>query len=616
MDASKHGLGAVIMQQGHPLAYASKALDCTQTNYAVIEKELLAICFGCKRFHEYLYGKQITVETDHKPLLAIMTKPLHMLSARMQRMRMRLQHYNLKLIHRPGKEMFIADTLSRAFANDTEPEDLFDDEVEVNIVQVSQDKLIQFRNLTAMDPSLQNLKNAVLHGWPDQVKLCTPDLRPYFTYRDEITYEDELLFKGNRIIIPSNLRSDMLKRIHESHMGITKSKQLARDFLYWPGMSAQIEDVVSKCSSCQSYRKQQSVEPMISHDIPNLPWSKVATDLFSYKGRDYIICVDYFSKYPDIALLPDTSADSVISALKTIFARFGIPDTCISDNGPQYASYKFAEFARTWEFEHKTSSPAYPQSNGQVERAIQTVKNIIKKCDRAGDDANIGLLNYRNTQIDGVNKSPAQMLFSKRLRSRIPTKTQLLKSSGRSETDHSKLKNRQNIQKRYYDRAKRTTMPKADLHTGDKIRFRTLQGEWKPGTVHKNNIDTPRSYEIHDTRGKIFNRNRMHILPTKEQFTSTIPERIYNQHSQAKRNKCTEQKQTLTSPEVITRNFPADRQQKTPIDKVKPDQTDITHQNPVTVTSVQTPTQNTVPVPPMRTTRSGRQVKPVERLDL
>ncbi|RXN13855.1 Retrovirus-related Pol poly from transposon [Labeo rohita] len=113
VDASKYGLGAVLLQEGKPLAYASKSLTDTEINYAQIEKELLAILWGCKRFHQYVYGRHITVESDHKPLEAIIRKPLSAAPPRLQRMILQLQKYSFTIVHVPGKNIPVADTLSR-----------------------------------------------------------------------------------------------------------------------------------------------------------------------------------------------------------------------------------------------------------------------------------------------------------------------------------------------------------------------------------------------------------------------------------------------------------------------------------------------------------------------
>ena len=122
VDASKYGLGATLIQEGRPLAYASKALTPTEVNYAQIEKEMYAILFGAKRFYQFVYGRHVIVQTDHKPLVAIKKKPLHAAPARLQRMLLQLQKFDLEFQHLPGKSIPLADTLSRKFTQDTYPE--------------------------------------------------------------------------------------------------------------------------------------------------------------------------------------------------------------------------------------------------------------------------------------------------------------------------------------------------------------------------------------------------------------------------------------------------------------------------------------------------------------
>lgn len=115
VDASSKGLGAALVQDEQPIVYASRALTKSQQNYAQIEKEALAISFGCEKFHQYIFGRSVTVESDHKPLQSIFKKSLHQAPARLQRLLLSLQKYDLNVIFKPGKTMFLADTLSRAF---------------------------------------------------------------------------------------------------------------------------------------------------------------------------------------------------------------------------------------------------------------------------------------------------------------------------------------------------------------------------------------------------------------------------------------------------------------------------------------------------------------------
>ena len=162
-------------------------------------------------------------------------------------------------------------------------------------------------------------------------------------------------------------------------------------------MNSQIEDNVSQCfTTCTQFRKAQPAESLISHEIPDRPWSKIATDLYHLNGPQYLILVDYYSKFPEVIPLNSTKAGPVITAMKFIFACQGIPDV-ISDNGPPFDSDVFASFARNWEFEHTTNSPGFPQSSGQAEHCIQTVKTLLRKAELARKDPFLALLEYRNT---------------------------------------------------------------------------------------------------------------------------------------------------------------------------------------------------------------------------
>ncbi len=177
-----------------------------------------------------------------------------------------------------------------------------------------------------------------------------------------------ILFKGEKIIIPASLRHCMLEKIHTGHMGIDKCKQRARDIMFWPGMSRCIETMVKKCSTCQEHLPANTKEPMIPHRIPDRLWQVVGTDIFSWQGQNYINTVDYYSRFFELDRLTSTTSSSIIHKLKAAFARHGIPEVVVSDNGPQYVSKEFESFSQSWEFKHTTANPHYPQSNGLAER--------------------------------------------------------------------------------------------------------------------------------------------------------------------------------------------------------------------------------------------------------
>ena len=324
-----------------------------------------------------------------------------------------------------------------------------------------------------------------------------------------VTYEaDGILFHNSKVIVPVELCGDMLKRIHEGHLGMDKSKSLARTTLYWPGRSRDIENMIARCATCISCRRQQPSEPLMSYSVPDYPWQRVGADIFTLYGRDYLLVVDYYSKFPEICHLHAKTASEVIVNLKSIFSRNGIPEEVVADNMP-FGSREFQHFAVDWNFSITTSSPNYPKSNGQAEPAIQTVKGLLRKAEQSGTDPNIALLQYRNASVAGSTLSPAQLLMSRNLRSKIPVTTKLLQpkvTDGRSQ-----LQNRQDKQKAYHDRHVKELKP---LKAGNVVRIRH-NGEWVRGVVW-NQHHAPRSNVVKTHTGVLLRRNRRHLIHTAE----------------------------------------------------------------------------------------------------
>ena len=240
----------------------------------------------------------------------------------------------------------IADTLSRAYLlSEPAPEknncDVFavrQEEYlikcmeEINMVEflpITAERLADLREKTEQDESLQKLKHVIKVGWPDKKEEVPAEIGNYFHFKEELTIQDGIRFKGNRVIVPVALRPLMVKKVHSSHIGIEGCLRKARDVLFWPGMSAEIKDSIGKCDTCNSYQKNQQKEPLIPHDPQ--------------------------------------------------FARHGIPDTLYSDNGPQFSSREFQEFALDWQFDSQTSSPHYPQSNGRLKMLSSQQRNYSQR---------------------------------------------------------------------------------------------------------------------------------------------------------------------------------------------------------------------------------------------
>ena len=381
VDASKYGLGATLLQEGRPVSYASKTLTQTEIGYAQIEKEMLGILFGAKRFHEYIYGRRVTVESDAKPLSSIAKKPLSSAPLRLQRILLQLQRYDLDIKHVSGRDIPLADTLSRKFLPDTYPElseglDLHVHTV-FSTISVSDRKLEQVRQATRNDVQFQTLKRTILDGWPETRKMCPPSILEYWNHRDELSVADDIIIRAQKIVIPTSLRLDMTQAVHESHMGVEKSLQRAKDIMFWPRMTSDITNFVLKCDICHQYRASNTKQPLQSHQIPDRPWQVAGTDVFTFDNKDYLVTLDYFSRYFEVDLLPTTTSISIIRKLKTIFARHGIVEKLVCDNASYYTSEAFNSFAQEWNFRVVHSSPRFPQSNGLSEKTVSIVKRIF-----------------------------------------------------------------------------------------------------------------------------------------------------------------------------------------------------------------------------------------------
>ena len=176
----------------------------------------------------------------------------------------------------------------------------------------------------------------VQNGWPEDKRRVHGPIAKYWSERGNISLHDGLLLRGRRIIIPPRLRADVLRRLHDGHQGITKTRANAASSVWWPGISQDITKVVQNCATCEKYRRER-IEPMKGTEFPDRPWSRVGVDFFQHKDKHYLLAVDYFSRDVEICLVSkDVNSSQTILQLKRIFSRHGIPDILFTDNGPQF----------------------------------------------------------------------------------------------------------------------------------------------------------------------------------------------------------------------------------------------------------------------------------------
>ena len=251
------------------------------------------------------------------PLKSIFKKSIIKSPPRIQRFLLRLQRYNFEMHYIQGSRLTVADTLSRAALKNCSPE-IEDEEMRfyvhsvVSKYLISANRLSQFQKETEKDESLQILKAYIEKGWPLQPKDIPLIIRPYFNYRQEFSTLDGLILKENRIVIPISMRNEMKRLLHTGPLGMVKMKGRARETVFWPGITMEIEDIVHNCESCQRYQNKLQREKPISHDIPEIPWRKVGTDLFELDKKDYVIVVDYTSNFYDFSQIPDKRSSTVV----------------------------------------------------------------------------------------------------------------------------------------------------------------------------------------------------------------------------------------------------------------------------------------------------------------
>jgi len=518
-DASSYGIGGVILQEHpsglKPVAFYSRSLSMAERKYAQIEKECLAGVCACERFAMYLVGLQsFRLLTDHKPLVPLINnRDIDQTPIRCQRLLMRMMRFNAQAEHTPGKNLVIADTLSRnPVGVGINMIDELEDDVEAYVGAVtsawpsSEDKLAQIRVETQNDGVLKQVLFYTTAGWPQNFKEVTPNIGPYFNDRGALSVVDGLLVHGCRIVIPESMRDEVLHRIHEGHQGMVKCAARAKSSVWWPGITVEIQRLVQQCSKCQTDRCTQRKEPLMSTPTPSRPWAKVAADFAEYKGQKYLVLVCYYSKYIEIAHMVNTTAFSVVNKLKSIFARFGCPEELVTDNGPPFGSGEFKDFVKFFDIKHTTSSPHYPQSNGQVERAVQVAKHILNQ-----DDPFLALMAYRSTPHSSTGFSPAQVLLGRQMRTRVPVLTRSLLPDP---PDHLLVvgndERAKETQAKYYNQ-RNGVRPLLDLKQGDRVRIKLdKETTWsEPNVVRA--TQGPRSFLVEDPRGHILRRTRHHL---------------------------------------------------------------------------------------------------------
>ena len=458
-DWAKCGIGLVLLQKhcgckgdlnpfccqdGWKLVFcASRSLLPEESNYATIEGEALAVAWGLKKARLFLLGcPRTTIFVDHNPLVKIFGNKslIDIDNPRLLHLKEKALAYNFDIKYIKGLNNH-ANVFSRYPADLPDDEDkaqvqmlnsVVIDMTEINIGSVLSLSLEKLKEHSHNDTQYQRLLSKVkLGSFSNSFASEIPILKEFYNVRDRLSIVDNLVMyafeDGNlRTVIPKDLRNQVIKQLHSANQGTTSMLSRARKSFYWPGMDRDINNHVESCRTCKEMSPSNTKEPLINSTIPEYPFQDVASDLFEIDGYSYLAYVDRLTAFAELAHLPiSTSSYYIINVFRDFFHRWGIPEEISLDGASNLQSSEIKTWLTEWGVRIRKSSAYYPQSNGRAEAGVKSLKRLlIGNTGIRGsintDEVASALLQYRNTPLRNINKSPAELALGRELRDTLP----------------------------------------------------------------------------------------------------------------------------------------------------------------------------------------------------
>ena len=393
--------------------------------------------YGLKCCRMFVLGcPNLLVAVDHKPLVKIFNdRQLDTIdNPRIFSLKEKAMLYQFDIMHVAGTANYTADATSRhpAQCDDDDPE-YHNEEASIAHASLQGDGIeavtwSRVNEVAACDEECLMLAKTIIEGFPATRDELPPKLRYFWPMRDEMYTIENVPFKGNKMLIPSDLRGRVLEGLHAAHQGVTGMLSNARSRFFWPGLDAAIRQLRSRCRQCNENAPSQSVEAMILSPSPEFPFQQVVTDFAEIEGHDFLVYADRYSGWLEVAKLGNKTWKTVRQIFLTWFTTFGVPEEISCDGGPPFNSAAFNDFLDRWEVRKRQSSAYYAQSNGRAESAVKSAKRIllgnINKVNGQLDTeaAAQAMMTYRNTPLQDTEISPATTLYGRPIRDHLPCK--------------------------------------------------------------------------------------------------------------------------------------------------------------------------------------------------
>ena len=340
----------------------------------------------------------------------------------------------------------------------------------------------EIRRATDRDPILVRVKDSISRGWSYNTDNI---LDPYFSRRSELTLHQGCVIWGFRVVVPEKLRSRIIEELHEGHVGVVKVKALARNYVWWPKIDREIEELTKSCAGCQQNRNSPPEAPIHPWEYPDKPWTRIHVDFAGpFLGSMFLIIVDSYSKWPIVKQMRKTTSSQTIEVLRTVFSDWGLPTQIVSDNGPQFISEEFKTFLRENGIQQILSAPYHPKTNGLAERFVQTFKLAMKaaKNDYGTIQTKLAkcLIVYRNTPHSTTKECPSTLFLGRKLSTRLD----LIKPNLSDTVSKSQQKMVRSTRDRQYELGESVSVKD----------YRADTDKWIPGVIHRKT--GPVSYQV------------------------------------------------------------------------------------------------------------------------